>query len=59
VAVRPGQSIAAGQRVVVLEAMKMEQQVVARRAGIVATVAVQVGDQVAPGQSLVRIEGQS
>jgi len=56
VAVAPGDEVAAGQRLLVLEAMKMEHELRATAAGRVGTVEVRVGDQVAPGQVLVRIE---
>ena len=59
VLVAPGTTVAAGQRLLVLEAMKMEHEVRAARAGRVAAVIVKAGDQVAPGQSLVRLEGNS
>jgi geranyl-CoA carboxylase alpha subunit len=55
-AVAEGELVAPGQRVLVLEAMKMEHDVRACAGGRVAAVAVRLGDQVAPGQLLVRIE---
>jgi len=39
----------------VIEAMKMENELVAHRAGTVAGLAVAEGDQVASGQELLRI----
>jgi len=59
VAVAPGAEVQAGQRLVVLEAMKMEHEVRASRAGRIAAVNVRSGEQVAPGQWLVRFEGES
>ena len=56
VAVSAGSRIAAGQRLLVLEAMKMEQELRAAGPGQVSAVEVRVGDQVAPGQLLVRLE---
>jgi geranyl-CoA carboxylase alpha subunit len=56
VAVTAGTEVAAGQRLLVLEAMKMEHELRATRAGRVSAVAVGVGEQVAPGQVLVRFE---
>jgi geranyl-CoA carboxylase alpha subunit len=56
VAVSAGADVTAGQRLLVLEAMKMEHELRATRPGHVAEVAVSVGDQVAPGQTLVRFE---
>jgi len=48
--------VVAGQRLLALEAMKMEHELRAPLAGRVAAVEVRAGDQVAPGQLLVRIE---
>ncbi len=59
VAVTEGAIVVAGERLVVLEAMKMEHEVRAARAGRVAAVGVKAGDQVAPGQWLVRLEGEA
>ncbi len=53
VAVQAGEVVAAGQPVVVLEAMKMELSLTAPHAGTVADVAVDAGEQVALGQPLV------
>ena len=47
VLVQPGDAVTKGQRLAVLEAMKMEHQLVARRDGVVERVGVQPGDQVA------------
>jgi pyruvate carboxylase len=57
VAVTPGEPVMAGQKLVMLEAMKMETTVYAERAGIVADVAVQAGTQVEAGDLLIRMEG--
>jgi geranyl-CoA carboxylase alpha subunit len=54
-----GQSVAQGDRLVVLEAMKMEHEVRATRAGVIAQAAVAPGDQVTPGQLLLRYEGDA
>jgi acetyl-CoA carboxylase carboxyltransferase component len=48
----PDDSVAAGAALVVLEAMKMEHEVVADTAGVVRRVEVAVGDTVAEGQLL-------
>ena len=45
-------SVCAGQPLVVLEAMKMEHEVVAEVYGVVRSVEVAVGDTVEPGQRL-------
>ncbi len=53
--VAPGQAVAAGDRLLVLEAMKMEHRISARAAGVVGAVHVGEGDQVADGMLLVEI----
>ena len=55
VAVAIGQQVAAGDKVVVIEAMKMKTPMIAHRAGKVVAIAVQVGDAVEAGQLLVSI----
>ena len=47
-----GQSVAAGDTLMILEAMKMEIPVLAPRAGTVASIAVKERDEVAEGQPL-------
>jgi acetyl-CoA carboxylase carboxyltransferase component len=49
----PGEPVQAGVAVVVLEAMKMEHEVLAQDAGVVRRVEVAVGDTVAEGEVLV------
>ena len=56
VSVEVGQEIAVGDSVVVLEAMKMENQITAEKAGKVTKVNVKVGDKVGSGDILVVIE---
>lgn len=51
-----GDRIAAGDTVVVLEAMKMEHAVLAPCSGILRVLHVAGGEQVAPGKVLVEIE---
>ncbi len=53
VCVAVGQEIAAGDTVVVMEAMKMENNITAEFGGKVTAVKVAVGDQVQSGQALV------
>jgi len=55
VLVEPGQEVAAGQTVCILEAMKMENHLTATRDGTVAEVQVKKGDVVEIGQPLVLI----
>ena len=54
-----GLTVAKGDRLVVLEAMKMEHEIRAARAGRIADVGIKTGDQVVPGQVLVRYEGET
>ena len=56
VLVAGGDRVAAGQRLLVLEAMKMEHPVVAPRAGTVVTVEVGTGTQVPAGAVLAVVE---
>jgi acetyl-CoA/propionyl-CoA carboxylase biotin carboxyl carrier protein len=49
VAVQDGATVAAGDLVVVLEAMKMEQPLTAHRAGVVRGLSAEVGQTVASG----------
>ena len=55
VLVSVGQEVAAGETVVVMEAMKMENNITAEFAGKVAAVRVAVGDQVQSGQVMVEL----
>ena len=55
VAVKPGQTVTAGQGLVVLEAMKMEHGLSAPADGVVEAVLVSEGDQVAEGVTVVRL----
>jgi geranyl-CoA carboxylase alpha subunit len=57
-ALEAGATVAAGDAVLTLEAMKMEHVIPAPRAGKLSEVAVKVGDQVTPGQVLARIEAR-
>jgi acetyl-CoA/propionyl-CoA carboxylase biotin carboxyl carrier protein len=56
VMVEPGQSIASGEVVCILEAMKMENHIAAARDGVVREVAVEKGDVVQSGAVLVTLE---
>ena len=55
VLVSNGQQVSAGDPLVILEAMKMEQTLRASTDGVVETVLVKQGDVVAPGDRLVEI----
>ena len=56
VMVRPGDTVAAGDEVCVVEAMKMEQSILAHRDGVVKTVFVQPLDSVNANDPLVELE---
>jgi 3-methylcrotonyl-CoA carboxylase alpha subunit len=51
-----GQPVAKGDRLAVLEAMKMEHSLLAARDGVVAEVLARAGDQVSAGAALIRLE---
>ena len=53
--VAAGDSVEAGQVIVILEAMKMETEVRAARAGTVTAVSVTAGDAVAVGDTLITL----
>ena len=55
IAANPGESISKGQRILVLEAMKMEVDVAAPADGTLASIDVSIGDHVANGQQLALI----
>lgn len=55
VLVAPGQPVEAGQPLVVLEAMKMENQIAAEKAGPVKEIKVKAGDTVGAGDVVVII----
>ena len=56
--VNPGEQVVAGQGVVVVEAMKMENELRASRAGAVTDVLVKEGQAVEAGQTILRLGGQ-
>jgi acetyl/propionyl-CoA carboxylase alpha subunit len=58
VLVEVGAVVTAGQPLLVLEAMKMEQTVAAPAAGVVAELRAKAGEQVAAGQVLAVVEAQ-
>jgi len=53
--VTPGQQVAEGDLVIVLEAMKMETEVRAAKSGVIGSVAVKEGDSVQVGDTLITI----
>lgn len=54
-----GQQVRAGDKLAVLEAMKMEHSLLAARDGVVAEVLAVAGDQVEAGAALVRLEAEA
>jgi 3-methylcrotonyl-CoA carboxylase alpha subunit len=58
-AVGEGERVEAGQRLAVVEAMKMEHAVVAPHAGVVRDLTVDVGDQVEMGERIMRVEAEA
>lgn len=56
VAVQPGQAVSAGDLLLVLEAMKMENEIRSPRAGTVKEVLVAAGDRVNKGDPLVALD---
>jgi biotin carboxyl carrier protein len=53
--VAPGDIIEKGQLLMIMEAMKMENQVLADRKGVVEKIAVNVGDAVLQGDTLLQL----
>ena len=59
VLVQPGEHVKAGATLVILEAMKMEQQITAPQDGVVTRLLCREGDQVTAGTELVVLEPAS
>jgi acetyl-CoA/propionyl-CoA/long-chain acyl-CoA carboxylase, biotin carboxylase, biotin carboxyl carrier protein len=57
VAVEEGQTVEAGEMVVVLEAMKMEQPLTAHKAGTITSLSAEVGQTVTSGAQICEIKG--
>ncbi len=57
-AVGEGDKVEAGQRLAVVEAMKMEHALVAPHAGVVRDLLANVGDQVEMGELILRVEAE-
>jgi biotin carboxyl carrier protein len=51
----PGDEVAPGQPLAVLEAMKMQNEVASQHGGVVEEVLVAAGDRVDAGQALVKL----
>ena len=56
VCVAPGDAVKAGQKVVVIESMKMEVEISATRDGVVGEVLITKGDQLTDGQAVITIK---
>jgi pyruvate carboxylase subunit B len=52
----PGDNVEAGQGLLILEAMKMQNELRSPRPGVVASVRIAEGDTVSSGQVLVTLE---
>ena len=53
--VKPGQKVTRGTRVAIVEAMKMEHALIAKRDGVVGEITLKTGDQIAEGGLIVVI----
>ena len=56
IAVAAGENVAEGQKLITMEAMKMETTLYAERAGKIAEVLIKTGTQVEGGELLLRYE---
>ena len=56
IAVKQGQEIKAGEKLAVIEAMKMENTLKAERDGVVAEVLAKAGESLAVDQAILRFE---
>ncbi|MEJ2489299.1 MAG: acetyl-CoA carboxylase biotin carboxyl carrier protein subunit, partial [Sulfurovaceae bacterium] len=54
--VNPGDSVQEGDKIMILEAMKMEIDIVAPQDGVVSSINVKINDTVVDGQLLVTME---
>jgi len=59
VLVKPGETVARGAPLIILEAMKMEHTITAPAAGTVSAINYQVGDQVQEGADLIDLDEAS
>ena len=59
IAAQPGQALEAGETALVIESMKLEHSLSPRAGATVAEVLVSEGQQVAPGQVLLRFAAQA
>jgi|WetSurMetagenome_2_1015567.scaffolds.fasta_scaffold1571959_1 biotin carboxyl carrier protein len=54
--VKPGQTIKEGDKILMLEAMKMKNLIASLRSGVVKSIRVEIGDMVYKGQILMEID---
>ena len=52
----PGEAVKAGQPLIIVEDMKMEQELCCERDGVVATIVARVDMQVTQGMELLRLD---
>ena len=55
ITVKPGQTVKTGEALIILEAMKMENEIVAPSDGEIASIVVSKGDSVEAGQVLITL----
>ena len=56
VIVKEGDSVKIGQTILILEAMKMENNILAEKAGVIRTIKIKEGDSVMQGDLLLEVE---
>ena len=56
VVVKEGESVKVGQNLLILEAMKMENNILAEKAGVVKNIKIKEGDSVMQGDLLLEVE---
>jgi acetyl-CoA/propionyl-CoA carboxylase, biotin carboxylase, biotin carboxyl carrier protein len=59
VLVEPGQTVEEGQLVCIIEAMKMENEITAHKAGVVSELAVREGEPITSGATIAVISSES
>jgi acetyl-CoA/propionyl-CoA carboxylase biotin carboxyl carrier protein len=58
IVVEPGQEVAEGQLVCIIEAMKMENEIAAHKAGVIEELAVKEGEPVTSGATIAVIKSR-
>jgi len=54
--VKPGQHVKEGDKLLMLEAMKMKNILISQRTGVIKRISVEIGDMVYKGRLLIEIE---